>query len=140
MLEALDAIRVVGEHRVRLVRADRAHDVAEELARGLEAAIGIAEHDDVLDAHEVGRGALLGRAPLRELLGDERAVGGAGATVGAQHVRDFAPRRDPARDDAAGADLGVVGMREDDHRALGNRRDDLEPGSVHAGDSSSSPL
>ena len=74
MLEALRPERVVGEDGVRPVAADGAHDVTQQLARVLEAAVRIAEHGHVLDAHEVGGGALLGGAALREPRGRQRAV------------------------------------------------------------------
>ena len=61
MLEPLHPVRVVDEHRVRAGTADGVHDVAEELPGVLELAVGIAEHDHVLDAHEVRGGALLRR-------------------------------------------------------------------------------
>src|SRR5947208_3627107 len=68
MLKALDAIGIVHEDGVRTVLPDGPHDVAEELARVLQLAVRIAEHHHVLDAHEVGGGALLVGAFLRELL------------------------------------------------------------------------
>src|SRR5215813_3078568 len=126
MLEALRAEGIVDEHGVRPVAAERADDVAQEGARVLELAVGIAVHDQVLHAHEVGGRALLARAALRELIGRERAIGGAGVAVGAQHVGHLAAGGDPLGDDAAGADLRVVGMGEDDHGAFGYFRDELE--------------
>src|SRR5882724_1112711 len=136
---AVDRLRDVDDD-VRLVRApvpeladlvrpvlpDGPHDVAEELARVLEEAVGVAEHHHVLDAHEVGGGALLVGPSGRERGRRERALGGAGIAVGAQHVRDLAAGGDPFGDDAARADLGVVGMREDHHRPLGDVAHDLE--------------
>src|SRR5882724_5895138 len=126
VLEVADAVGVVHEDRVRPVLPDGPHDVAEELARVLEEAVGVAEHHHVLDAHEVGGGALLVGPSGRERGRRERALGGAGIAVGAQHVRDLAAGGDPFGDDAARADLGVVGMREDHHRPLGDVAHDLE--------------
>src|SRR5215470_6450746 len=126
MLEALRAEGIVDEHDVRPVAAERAHDVAQEGTRVLELTVGIAEHDQVLHAHEVGGRALLARAALRELIGRERAIRGAGVAVGAKHVGHLATGGDPLGDDAAGADLRVVGMGEDDHGTFGYFRDELE--------------
>ncbi len=67
MLEPLDAIGVVDEDGVGPVVAERAHDVTEEPAIVLELTVGIAEHDDVLDAREVRGRALLVSPFLREL-------------------------------------------------------------------------
>ena len=126
VLEAPGAVRIVDEHRVRPVAADRAHDVAQELARLLEEPVRIAQHDDVPHAHEIGGGALLG-GPLAGQLGRrQRALGSAGIAVGAQHVGHLAPGRHPARDHAARADLGIVGMGEDHHGAVGDVGHDLE--------------
>src|SRR5205085_10007149 len=58
----------------------------------------------------------------------ERALGGAGIAVGAEHVRHLAARGDPLGNDAARADLGVVGMGEHHHGSLGDVAHDREPG------------
>ena len=126
MLEAAHTVRIVDEDGVRPIAAERADDVAEELARVLETAVRMTEHHHVLHAHEVGRRALLARAALRELIGRERAIGGAGVAVGAEHVGHLAAGGDPLGDDAAGADLRVVGMGEDDHGAFRNLGHELE--------------
>jgi len=84
----------------------------------------------VLDAHEVGGGALLLRAPGGERGGRQRALGGAGITVGTQHVGHLAAGRDPRGDDAARTDLRVIGMREHHHGALGDVGGHVEPPAV----------
>ena len=59
MLKTAHAVGIVHEHRVGPVLAERVDDVAQELPGVLQLAVGVAEHDDVLDAHEVRRRALL---------------------------------------------------------------------------------
>ena len=81
-------------------------------------------------------GALLLGALLHEMRRRERAVGGAGIARGAQNVGDLASGGHPFGDDAAGADLRVVGVGEDDHGAVGNLGHDLE-WDLHERDSSS---
>src|SRR5207247_10802062 len=64
---------VVDEDGLRPIAAEGAHHVAQEGARVLELAVGIAEHDHVLHAHEVRGGALLAGPTLRQIIGRERA-------------------------------------------------------------------
>ena len=59
MLKSAHAVGIVHEHRVGPVLAERVDDVAEELPRVLQLAVGIAEHHHVLDAHGIGGRALL---------------------------------------------------------------------------------
>src|SRR5215470_2226140 len=82
VLEVLDAIGIVHEHRVRSILPQRADDVAEELPRVLEEPVWIAEHDEVLHVHEVGGCALLFGALGRERRRRQRAFGGAGIAIG----------------------------------------------------------
>src|SRR5215469_3841990 len=126
MLEALRPERIVDEHDVRPVTPERPHHVPQEGAGVLELAVGIAEHDQVLHAHEVGGRALLPGPPLRELIRREGAIGGARVAVGAEDIRDLAAGGDPLGDDAPGADLRIVGMGEDDHGAFRNLGHELE--------------
>src|SRR5256712_2600758 len=128
MLEASEPIRVVNEDRVRPISPDGTDDVAEKFSRVLEPAVGIAQHDDVTHAHEVRGGALLIGSLSRERGWRQGAVRGAGRAVGAEDVGHLASRGRPLGHDASGADLGIVGVREDHHRLVGNLGHDLELG------------
>src|SRR3989454_9825360 len=130
VLKALDPIGVVDEDGVGPIPAGSGHDVTEKLTGVFEPAVGVAEHDDVPDAHEVRGGALLLGPLPRERGRRQRPIGGAGGAIGTQHVRDLAPRGRPLGHDAAGADLGVVGVGEDHHRLVRDIGHDLELGSI----------
>ena len=96
MLEAFHPVGVVHEDGVRPVAADGPDHVAQELARVLEPAVGVAEHLHVTHAHEVGGGPLLVGPLAGELGRGEVAVGGSRVAVGAQHVGHLAAGGHPA--------------------------------------------
>ncbi len=118
------ALRVLGDHQVRPEAADLAHDVAPQVEAGLQVAVRVAEVHDLADAQHVRGGALLGDAGGGQLLRRHRWVLGALAAIGGDHVVDARARGGQGGDGRRGAELGVVGVAEDDERAL-QRRDQL---------------
>ena len=118
------SLRVLGDDEVRPEAADLAGDVAPQVERRREVAIGMVEVDDLGHAQDVGRRPLLGPSRGRQLLGRDRRVLGALRAVGGDHVVD--PRAAPGeqRDRRPGAELGVVGVADDDEHAL-ERVDEL---------------
>ena len=81
-------LRVLGDDEVRAEAADLAHDVAPQVERRGEVAIGVAEVHDLADAEDVGRGALLRDARGGQLLRRHVRILGALAAVGGDDVVD----------------------------------------------------
>ena len=87
------ALRVLGDHEVGPEAADLADDVPSQVERRHEIAVRVAEMDDLADAEDVGRGALLGDAGGGQLLRRHVRVLGALAAVGRDDVVHLRRRR-----------------------------------------------
>ena len=95
-------LRVLGDDQVGPEAADLARDVPPQVERRGQVAVRVAEMDDLGDAQDVGRRALLGDARRGQLLRRHRRVLGALAAIGGDHVVDARrPRRSGARWSAA---------------------------------------
>jgi hypothetical protein len=105
---------------VRPIAADEAREIAPHRDGGLQHAVLVAEEDDLRDAEDGARRALLLLPDLQQTLA--RHVGG-GGVVGAgvpardAHADDLAPRPRPRRQRARHRELLVVGMRVNRHHA-----------------------
>src|SRR6185295_5798903 len=88
--EVVRAVRVHRDHEIGAPPSDLARDVAPEVARVLDLAVGIAEELDADNAERAGGVALLFLADARQPFGGHRTVAGALVAVGHDDVRDLA--------------------------------------------------
>ena len=103
-------------------RRTTARDLAPQRHAVLEDAVGLAEELDDVDADDPRRLDLLGLADAAALVGVHRVD--AGLAGGDHAVDDLLALAGPARDGGGGAELHVVGVRDDRERAgpvLGQR-------------------
>jgi len=102
------------------VLADDAADLAAKLHRGLELAVLVAEEDEALHADRLAGGALLALARRRHLRRRHLRVVRALLAAREHAVRDVRALSGPGRDRPRAAEVDVVGVGEDGHRALGD--------------------
>ena len=102
---------------LRAHAADLAGDVFAQVEGYGHRAVRIAQEDQVVDADDLGGGALLGLAQCGHLLA-RRVVEAARIAVGRDAVRDLDAGRCPVGDRSGDAEVDVVGMRGHDERAL----------------------
>jgi hypothetical protein len=110
--------RIHREDHVGLVDADLARDVLAHLERRIEVAVLVAQEDDVLHAEDLRGLALLRVSHVAQLVARHVRVLRTRCAVRDHAVRDLDARLGPLRDRAGHAELGVIGMRIDDHRPL----------------------
>ena len=112
-----DDLRVGGEHGVRSERPDLADEVLAEGEVVVECAVGLVEERHARVADDVGGDPLLLFAQRRERHRIEVGVLAAGiATRAADEPADRA-LVDPARGRCGGAEVGVVGVGDDEHES-----------------------
>jgi len=116
--EVVGAVGVLADQQIGAPLADLAGHVAADLARVLDLAVGIAQELHARDAERAGGVALLVGADDGQPLGRHRAVTRPLVAVGDDDIGDLAAVLDQLGHGAARAELGVVGVRGDDQRAL----------------------
>ncbi len=105
-------------YRIRLERANDAHQMLAQRQVVLQGAIWPMQEVDALVAHDLGRGPLFRLARPGELERVDRGVVGTGiATGAADHARDSAGL-DPTRHSAGDPKVGVVGVGDDHQRPV----------------------
>jgi len=92
---------------------DHPGQVPAHFQRRLHPAVGIAEEPDVLHAHALRRGHLLGLAQGRHPRARERLIKAVGLAIGHDAVGHVDPGFRPSRHGPRGAEIHVVGMRGD---------------------------
>src|SRR5216110_2412724 len=113
------APRIVREDHIGPVLADDAAHLAAKIHADLELAVLVAEEDELLDTDRLACGTLLALSRLVHLLGGGPEIVRALLSAGDHAVRHVrAGRSDPRREGARAAEVHVVGMSEDRHRAL----------------------
>ena len=110
--------RVHGDDHVGLVDAHLTRDVLSDLERRVEVTVLVAEKDDVLDAEDLRGFPLFVVAGVAELLARHVRILRPRRAVGDHAIRDLDAGLRPFRDGAGHAELGVVGVGVDHHRAL----------------------
>lgn len=106
---------IEGQHDIRPAATDHLRQLTAEGDVHLHLAIPVLEERHLLDAQRVGRRALLRAARGDEPLGRRVGIVAALVAAGRQDVLRAVAARDEARDGAGAEELGIVGMREDDH-------------------------
>ena len=120
------AIGRLTQHPLRAHAPDLAGDVAPQVERRLEPAVGVTEEREVGDADDLRRRGLLDAAELGELGRADAGVAAARFAVGGDAVGHLDPGVGPPGDAPGGAEVDVVGVR-DDHQ------DPLDLVVVHVG-------
>src|SRR5438067_3947052 len=110
---------VVREDHIGPVLADDPAHLTAQIHADLELTVLMAEEHELLDTDRLARGTLLPLARLGHLLGGRLQIVRALLPAGDHAIRDVrAGRSDPRREGAGTAEVDVVGMSEDRHRAL----------------------
>src|SRR6266516_5633014 len=121
MVEVLLGVPTTGRVRadddVWLEATDLAHEVAAELNGAREQAVFVAEEDYLLDTQHASRGLLLDPPHFRQRSGALADIARPFVAAGAEDVDDLFPLADPPGDGTGRAELGIVGVGHDDHRA-----------------------
>src|SRR6266480_883821 len=107
-----DRGRIAADHRFGADLADPAGGRLADDARVLELAVVRREHADAREPEHLGGGLGLFPPRRRELLTARRRIAGTPVAVREDQQVDLAPGPGPSCHRAAGADLGIVRMRE----------------------------
>src|SRR5581483_12353324 len=134
------ARRIRGDHHVRPDPADLAGHRAARLQVDLELAIAKPQEGDAANPQHLGRGPLLAFAHPSDLLPSRAGLVGPGRPVGDHHVVDVGPLARPQGHRASAHELGVVGVRKQNHRGreshdwkrTGQSREPAAPGRTSA--------
>src|SRR5256712_6066701 len=113
--------RIVGEHEVGLVQADRAADLFTKRHRPLELAVVMPQEYELPHADRLAGGALLLLPDPGQRVRRHLRIVSALVTAREGAVRDVRAALDEARERSRAAEVDVIGVGEDGHRALRDR-------------------
>ena len=118
VIETIEPERVVRKNHVWPIRPNRLDDIAEKFAVRLQHPVRIRQHDEIGDSDHISRCFLFPTTNFYDLFRSHRFVIATATPGSADEIRDFTSVSRPNRSRPTRADLRIIRMGADHHRAF----------------------